>query len=168
MDSAIEASNSRTGILPDHPGLNQHAQYCGDLGSIGKLQFLGRFNVFDLFLRLIDGLGRINEVEVHVAEGGFHLTRNSYSVLRAVSCFPDVLNVETFLKDKAEPIDRFASIIIPMASVFRLRMSSLRVFCSVPLGPIASNRGGTIYLNLRFFEEWRECNPFYALRLSSS
>ena len=168
VDSAIEASNSRTGILPDPPGPNQHARYYDDQESIGKLQFLGGFNAFHLFLLLTGGLGRIKDIEVHVADGGFHLTRNSYLILRAATGFPGVPKFETFLKDKHEPLGRFASIITSIAGVFKIRMTSLRIFYDVPRGPIASNRGGTIYLNLRFFEEWRECNPFYALRLSSS
>ena len=62
------------------------------------------------------------------------------------------------MDDKHEPLGHFVGIITPLAIVFNLPMTSLHIFYDVPGGPIAFNRGGNIYLNLRFFEEWRECN----------
>ena len=69
------------------------------------------------------------------------------------------------LEVKHEPLDHFASIIIPIAGIFELQTKSLHIFYDVPGGPIAFNREGAIYLNLRFFDEWRECNLFCVYRL---
>ena len=67
---------------------------------------------------------------------------------------------DTLLEVKHDSLDRFASIIIPIAGIFELHTKSLHIFYDVPGGPIAFNRRGAVYLNLRFFEEWRECNLF--------
>lgn len=157
VKSAIEACNSGTGFLRGRTGVNQHsnARYCGDQGPVGKLRSHGEFKAYYLFLRLTRQVGKLKDIEVHAAEGGFHSIRNSCWILRPMSGFPGI----EFLMDKHEPLGRFVGIVKPIAGgIFKLRMTSLHVFYDIPGGPIAFNQGGNIYLNLRFFEEWRECN----------
>ncbi|KAF8553535.1 hypothetical protein OG21DRAFT_1485363 [Imleria badia] len=82
--------------------------------------------------------GKIGDIEVHVAEG--------------------VPEFDMLMKDKHEPLGRFVGTITPIATAFNLPITSLHIFYDVPGGPIAFNRGGNIYLNLRFFEEWHDAD----------
>ena len=104
------------------------------------------------------GIECIEGIEVHAAEGHCHSIGNVYRMLRPPTIFSGVPECDTFLTDKHDPLNRFANVIVCIAGIFELQTKSLHIFYDVPGGPIASNRGGTIYLNLRFFEEWREYN----------
>ncbi|KAI6013011.1 hypothetical protein EDC04DRAFT_2760480 [Pisolithus marmoratus] len=55
----------------------------------------------------------------------------------------------------ARPTARFVDIIIALSKVYGISTTNLRVFYDVSGGCIAFNCGGTIYLNLRYFETWR-------------
>ena len=56
------------------------------------------------------------------------------------------------------PLSRFVSIIVPIAEVYNLSVSFLHIFCDAGGGPIAFNREGSLFLNLRYFEAWRKCD----------
>lgn len=43
-----------------------------------------------------------------------------------------------------------------LAQVYKLPLSNLHVFCDTGGGLIAFNRNGSIFLNVRYFEEWRK------------
>jgi len=68
------------------------------------------------------------------------------------------LNVDTFMERKRERLIHFVNIITPIAEIYDLPMGSLRIFYDITSGCIAFNRKGTLYLNLRYFEVWREYN----------
>ena len=75
--------------------------------------------------------------------------------------FPGLPDRNAFIAGKQEPLVRFIHIIKPAASAHKLPMKSLRIFYDAGEGPIACNWDSNIYLNLRYFEEWREHNPLY-------
>jgi hypothetical protein len=52
---------------------------------------------------------------------------------------------------------RFVNILTPVVEIYGLSLTLLHVFYDVAGGPIAFNRDGSIFLNLRYFEAWREC-----------
>lgn len=52
----------------------------------------------------------------------------------------------------------FVRIISRVAGTYGLPMGSLRIFYDTTAGCIAFNDKGILYLNLRYFEVWRECN----------
>ena len=74
------------------------------------------------------------------------------------------------MQTKRDAIARFIHVIKPLAGIFRLSMSHIHIFCDREGGVIAMNRNGGIFLNLRYFEQWRtyfvvaaELSPEYCL-----
>ena len=51
----------------------------------------------------------------------------------------------------------------PLANIYQLSITNLHIFYDHKGGVIAFNRNGSIFLNLRYFEEWRK----YRLRLTN-
>lgn len=52
---------------------------------------------------------------------------------------------------------RFVDVLTPLAKLYGLSLNLLHIFYDVAGGPIAFNRDGSIFVNLRYFEAWREC-----------
>lgn len=65
-------------------------------------------------------------------------------------------NTDAFMKRMHGPLARFVDIIISLSKIYRISTTTLRVFYDVSGGCIAFNCQGIIYLNLRYFEVWRE------------
>jgi hypothetical protein len=61
------------------------------------------------------------------------------------------------MTSKHDILARFVDVLTPVAELYGLSLTDLHVFCDVAGGPIAFNRDGSIFLNLRYFEAWREC-----------
>ena len=74
----------------------------------------------------------------------------------------DVPDKPTFLERKRDVLNRFIGVIMPLANVYQLPLSSLHLFMDMSGGVIAFNRNGSIFLNLRYYEAWRKLS---ALRL---
>ena len=64
-----------------------------------------------------------------------------------------------------EPLSRFVGIIVPIAEVYNLSVAFLHIFYDVGGGPIAFNREGSLFLNLRYFEAWRKCDQYMRCRM---
>lgn len=58
---------------------------------------------------------------------------------------------------KRDPIARFVHLLVLLARVYDLPLANLHIFNDVDGSLIAFNRNGSIFLNLRYYEEWREC-----------
>jgi hypothetical protein len=69
----------------------------------------------------------------------------------------DVPDVDAFMTNMHDILTRFVDVITPLFEVYGLSLTLLHVFYDVAGGPIAFNRDGSIFLNLRYFEAWREC-----------
>ena len=69
----------------------------------------------------------------------------------------DVPDVDAFMTSMHDILARFVNILTPVAELYGLSLTLLHVFYDVAGGPIAFNRDGSIFLNLRYFEAWREC-----------
>ena len=50
---------------------------------------------------------------------------------------------------------------MPLAEVYGLSTASVNIFYEIDGGPIAFNRNGNLFFNLRFFQEWRKCDQSY-------
>ena len=72
----------------------------------------------------------------------------------------DVPNADTFMKNMHDILVRFINVLSPVAELYGLSLALLHVFYDVAGGPIACNRDGSIFLNLRYFEAWREWLPY--------
>lgn len=57
------------------------------------------------------------------------------------------------------PLTRFVDIVITLSEIYNISTEKLHIFYDVSGGCIAFNCRGTIYLNLRYFEVWRELVP---------
>ena len=53
-------------------------------------------------------------------------------------------------------LTRFVNVLTPLAELHEISPTLLHVFYDVVGGPIAFNWNGKIYLNLRYFNEWRK------------
>lgn len=65
---------------------------------------------------------------------------------------------------------RFVDVLTPLTKLYGVPLHLLHVFYDATGGPIAFNREGSIFLNLRYFEEWREyslpCIPLVSIALN--
>ncbi len=60
------------------------------------------------------------------------------------------------MENKSHSIARFIHVITPLAGIYELPITNLHIFYDLQGGIIAFNRNGSIFLNLRYFEEWRK------------
>ncbi|KAF9562769.1 hypothetical protein CPC08DRAFT_749290 [Agrocybe pediades] len=67
----------------------------------------------------------------------------------------------TFMETKRHSLARFIHIMQPLADIYSLPLTNLHIFYDLQGGIIAFNRNGSIFLNLRYFEEWllSKCPP---------
>ncbi|KAF7315310.1 hypothetical protein MIND_00045600 [Mycena indigotica] len=70
----------------------------------------------------------------------------------------EVPNLHALIPSKYDSLNRFAPIIRGLAQVYTLPLTSLHIFYDVDGGLIAFNRGGSLFLNLRFFESWHDAD----------
>lgn len=75
-------------------------------------------------------------------------------------------DAETFMTRMRDPLARFIHAVQPLAHIYTLPMTSMHIFYDMAGGLIAFNRNGSIFLNLRYFEAWREYR--YVLQRSST
>ncbi|KAF8431278.1 hypothetical protein L210DRAFT_3651176 [Boletus edulis BED1] len=83
-----------------------------------------------------DPIGKMKGIQVHVDKG--------------------VPDANGFMARMHGPLGRFVDIIISLSQIYHFSTEKLRIFYDVSGGCIAFNRGGIIYLNLRYFDAWRE------------
>ncbi|KAF8972951.1 hypothetical protein BDZ97DRAFT_1778504 [Flammula alnicola] len=65
---------------------------------------------------------------------------------------------EAFMEAKNQSIARFIHIMTPLANIYQLPITNLHIFYDLSGGIIAFNRNGSIFLNLRYFEEWHDAD----------
>lgn len=63
---------------------------------------------------------------------------------------------ELLLQTKLDSINRFLSIVRPLRRVYKLPDASLHIFYDLAGPLIAFNRNGALFLNLRYYEGWRQ------------
>ncbi|KAF8552603.1 hypothetical protein OG21DRAFT_1443221 [Imleria badia] len=68
----------------------------------------------------------------------------------------DVPDADTFMTSKHDILARFVDVLTPVAELYGLSLTLLHVFYDVAGGPIAFNRDGSIFFNLRYFEAWHD------------
>ena len=64
------------------------------------------------------------------------------------------------MKSKGESLARFIYTIRPLQEVYTLPPTSLHIFYDRAGDLIAFNRNASLFLNLRFFEQWRKGPPW--------
>ena len=78
----------------------------------------------------------------------------------------DVPDVRHLMQTKNESLARFIYTIRPLQEVYTLPPTSLHIFYDRAGDLIAFNRNASLFLNLRYFEQWRECYGFSMRRAS--
>ncbi|KAF8549066.1 hypothetical protein OG21DRAFT_1500623 [Imleria badia] len=68
----------------------------------------------------------------------------------------DVPDADTFMTSMHDILARFVDVLTPVAELYGLSLTLVHVFYDVAGGPIAFNRDGSIFLNLRYFEAWHD------------
>jgi hypothetical protein len=63
---------------------------------------------------------------------------------------------ETIITTKQGTLLRFVEVVRLLAGIYKIPPTSLHVFYDLAGDVIAFNRAGSIFLNLRYFEAWRE------------
>jgi hypothetical protein len=69
---------------------------------------------------------------------------------------PGIPDPASLMRTKKESIARFIHVINPLRDVYNLPQRSLHIFHDTAGDLIAFNRNASLFLNLRFFEAWRE------------
>ncbi|KIM45164.1 hypothetical protein M413DRAFT_428973 [Hebeloma cylindrosporum] len=65
---------------------------------------------------------------------------------------------EPFMAAKRQSLARFIHIMTPLANIYQLSITNLHIFYDQKGGVIAFNRNGSIFLNLRYYEEWHDAD----------
>ncbi|THH10017.1 hypothetical protein EW146_g8507 [Bondarzewia mesenterica] len=68
----------------------------------------------------------------------------------------DIIDRETLVQRRTEPLMRFIPILDQLRAVYNLPMSSLHIFCDATGQLIAFNRNGSLFVNLRYYEAWHD------------
>ena len=99
----------------------------------------------------------MEDVKVFTTEGNLVSTDTGEDFNDEKPFYVDVPDADAFMTNKHDILTRFVKVITSLVKVYELSLTILHVFCDVAGGPIAFNRDGSIFLNLRYFEAWREC-----------
>lgn len=76
--------------------------------------------------------------------------------LRALnSLIVDLPEPELLMRQKHNVLGRFLDVLKPLMAVYSIPQTSLHIFADKEGRFISFNRGGNLFLNLRYFEAWR-------------
>jgi len=67
----------------------------------------------------------------------------------------DLPERESLIQRKRDVLARFLHVLLPLVSIFKIPQTSLHVFADKEGQLVAFNRGGSLFMNLRYFEAWR-------------
>jgi hypothetical protein len=71
------------------------------------------------------------------------------------SLIVDLPEPDLLMRKKHKILRRFLDVLELLLEVYSIPQTSLHIFADKEMRFISFNRGGNIFLNLRFFEEWR-------------
>ncbi len=71
------------------------------------------------------------------------------------------------MQTKSESLARFIYTIRPLQEVYTLPPTSLHIFYDRAGDLIAFNRNASLFLNLRYFEQWRKCYDCHLLDMQA-
>ncbi|PPQ89567.1 hypothetical protein CVT25_012239 [Psilocybe cyanescens] len=97
-------------------------------------------------------IGQMGPVKVYLSEV---LIRGPIWYLTYYAEIPNY-QAGVFMEEKRHSLARFVHIMKPLATIYDLPLTKLHIFYDLSGGIIAFNRNGSIFLNLRYFEEWHD------------
>jgi hypothetical protein len=71
------------------------------------------------------------------------------------SLIVDLSEPELLMRQKHDVLGRFLDVLKPLIEVYTIPQTSLHIFADEEGRFISFNRGGVLFLNLRYFEAWR-------------
>jgi len=71
------------------------------------------------------------------------------------SLIVDLTEPELLMRQKHDVLGRFLDVLKPLLAVYSIPQTSLHIFADKEGRFISFNRGGNLFLNLRYFEAWR-------------
>jgi hypothetical protein len=69
--------------------------------------------------------------------------------------FTDLPERDTLIQRKRDALARFIYVLNPLVAVYKIPPSSLHIFADTEGQLVAFNRGGSLFMNLRYYEAWR-------------
>jgi hypothetical protein len=69
--------------------------------------------------------------------------------------FTDLPERDTLIQRKHDALARFIHILNPLVAVYKISPNSLHIFADTEGQLVAFNRGGSLFMNLRYYEAWR-------------
>jgi len=98
---------------------------------------------------------QMGSVRIYLSNGTISITYRFAHWFMSVTEIP-TSQAKTFMEAKQTAIARFIHVMSPLANIYQLPLTSLHIFYDLQGGLIAFNRNGSIFLNLRYFEQWRK------------
>jgi hypothetical protein len=71
------------------------------------------------------------------------------------SLIVDLPEPELLMRQKHGVLARFLDVLKPLVAVYTIPQTSLRIFADKEGRFISFNKGGNLFLNMRYFEAWR-------------
>ncbi|KAI0252773.1 hypothetical protein BJV78DRAFT_1198868 [Lactifluus subvellereus] len=68
----------------------------------------------------------------------------------------DLPERETLIRRKHDVLARFLHVLNPLITIYKIPQSSLHIFADKEGQLVAFNRGGSLFMNLRYFEAWHD------------
>ena len=84
--------------------------------------------------------------------GGYNLTNLN----------TDIPDPAKLLEAKKGTIDRFIGVLMPILDLYELPLANVHIYYDPAASTVTFNRGGSIFVNLRYYEGWR---MYHFLRL---
>ena len=98
-------------------------------------------------------IGNVSDFRVYASKGSQLVY---FMDLNDLTSVVDIEGRQNMLQTKREQIERFTSILWPLRILYDLPKSSIHIFLENEGATIAVNRGGSIFVNLKFYESWRK------------
>lgn len=108
-------------------------------------------------------VGEMGGIKLYVAKGAFLAVLTL--IQEMLTSVTDVLDARTLMQQKGESLARFIYTVRPLREVYTLPPTSLHIFYDKAGELIAFNRNASLFLNLRYFEQWRK-RSWYALEVT--
>jgi hypothetical protein len=103
----------------------------------------------------VESTDSIDGVKVFAGPGEILLPDLDPEILTLNSLIVELPERETLIQRKHDVLARFLHILIRLAEIFRIPQTSIHVFADSEGQLVASNRSGSLFMNLRYFEAWR-------------
>ncbi|KAH9990216.1 hypothetical protein BJV74DRAFT_837251 [Russula compacta] len=68
----------------------------------------------------------------------------------------DLPERESLIQRKHDSVARFLHVLLPLVSVYKIPQTSLHIFSDKEGQLVAFNRGGSLFVNLRYYEAWHD------------